>query len=109
MSIERMILRFSKANKTDRHVAAYLANLDTTVQSRNRQVIDLLAAAIESTEKEQADTALVERIRQVFREEVQAVPVLAGPPAVCSFATELTAEEETRNAASVLADLEMFG
>ncbi len=109
MSIQRVILRFSKGNSTDRRVIDYLEHLDTTEQSRNRQVIDLLAGAIDRLETQKQEDALVEKIRQIFREELPTMPVSSTPTAASAFSTELTEEEEARNAASVLADLELFG
>ena len=51
---------------------------------------------------------LLENIRQIFREEVQAVAVVSTPPAA-TVTTELTEEQKAENEKNVLADLEMFG
>lgn len=54
------------------------------------------------------DEVLLENIRQIFREEVQSVAVVSPPPAATSVSLELTEDEKAENAASVLADLDMF-
>ncbi len=109
MSMDRLHLRFNKKNEADRKVVAYLESMDVCHQSRNRQVIDLLAGAIDRLETQKQEDALVEKIRQIFREELPTIPVSATPTAAPAFSIELTEEEAARNAASVLADLELFG
>ena len=55
------------------------------------------------------DEVLLENIRQIFREEVQSVAFVLTPPTTTSVSLELTEDEKSENAASVLADLDMFG
>ncbi len=87
MSIQRVILRFSQRNSADRRVIAYLEQLDTTEQSRNRQMIDLLADAIGRLETQKQEDTLAEKIRQIFREELPTIPVSAMPTAAAAFST----------------------
>lgn len=107
MSIYRMSLRFNTDDETERKAAEYLQNLDC---SRNRFVIGLIADHIERTEKGQSDDVLIEKIRLMFREEIQDISVVTAiPKDTAANVTELTEVEQAENAASVLADLEMFG
>ncbi len=107
MSIYRMSLRFNTDDETERKAAEYIQGLDC---SRNRFVIGLIADHIERTEKEQSDDTLIEKIRLMFREEIQDISVVtATPKDTAANVTKLTEDEQAENAASVLADLEMFG
>ncbi len=108
MSMDRLHLRFNRKNEADRKVVAYLESMDVRSQSRNRQVIEMLAECIDHREHPLVED-LADRVRQIFREELESIPVAATPVSAGMPSLELTEEEEARNAASVLADLEMFG
>lgn len=77
---------------------------------KNRFVIELIAAYIDSLNKAQQEVAFIEKIRLMFREEIADISVVAPEPKKTTTAvTELTDEQKVENAASVLDDLEMFG
>ena len=67
-------------------------------------------AVISYMNKESTDNeALLENIRQIFREEVQTVAVVSALPTAVAITAELPEEQKAENAKNVLADLEMFG
>lgn len=104
MSDYRINVRFHANVPDEKEAAEYLRGLN---KSRNKFIVDAVIAYIKrDTEK---DETLLENIRQIFREEVQSVAVASPPPATTSVSLELTKDEKSENAASVLADLDMFG
>ncbi len=104
MSDYRINVRFHADVPAEKEAAEYLQGLN---KSRNKFIVDAVIAYMKSdTEK---DEALLENIRQIFREEVQSVAVVKPPPATTSVSLELTEDEKSENAASVLDDLDMFG
>ena len=104
MSDYRINVRFHSDIPAEKEAAEYLQGLN---KSRNKFIVDAVIAYMKSdTEK---DEALLENIRQIFREEVQSVAVVSPPPPTASVSLELTEGEKSKNAASVLADLNMFG
>ena len=111
MCIYRMTLRFNLGDETERKTAAFLKGLDCSEhKSKNRFVIELIAACIDSLNKAQQEVAFIEKIRLMFREEIADISVVAPEPKKTTTAvTELTDEQKVENAASVLDDLEMFG
>lgn len=111
MSIYRMSLRFNLEDETERNAAEFLKQLDRKAyKSKNRFVIELIAAYIDSLNKNQQEDTLIEKIRLMFREEISdisiSVPAEKKPTVMDASMTE---EEKEENAASVLSDLEMFG
>lgn len=111
MSIYRMTLRFNLEDGTERKAAEFLQRLDREQhKSKNHFVIELITAYMGSLDKEQQEDAFVEKIRLMFREEIADISVVASEPKkATAVVTELTEEQKVENAASVLADLEMFG
>lgn len=57
------------------------------------------------SEQEQQEEAIIEKLRKMIREELQGFAV-ANPDS--EDKSEMTEDEETANAASVLDDLELF-
>ncbi|HCA28141.1 MAG TPA: hypothetical protein DEP23_00430 [Ruminococcaceae bacterium] len=108
MSIYRFTVRFNLENEQERRAAEYLISINRSdKKSRNRFVIETINAYFAELENEKQDNELLEKIRQMFREEVQVVPV-AYSLAPVSAKAELTETEKVKNAKSVLDDLEMF-
>lgn len=104
MSDYRINVRFHTDIPAEKEAAEYLQGLN---KSRNKFIVDAVIAYIKKdTEK---DEVLLENIRQIFREEVQSVAVITPSSATPSVSLELTEDEKSENAASVLADLDMFG
>jgi len=103
MSDYRINVRFHADVPAEKKAAEYLQTLN---KSRNKFIVD---AVIAYMNKESANNeTLLESIRQIFREEVQAV-VVSAPPTAVAVTAELTEEQKAENAKNVLADLEMFG
>lgn len=104
MSDYRINVRFHTDVPAEKNAAEYLQALN---KSRNKFIVD---AVIAYMNKESADNeTLLESIRQIFREEVQTVAVVATPSTAVAATAELTEEQKAENAKNVLADLEMFG
>ena len=90
--------------EAERNAAEYLRALG---RKRNRFIVK---AVLSQISKNSPDETLLERIRQIFREEVQTVSVVSSQPMPSlSVSTELTEEQKAENDKNVLADLEMFG
>lgn len=103
MSDYRINVRFHNDVPTERKAAEHLKTLK---KSRNKFIVDAVIAYINN---ETSDSVLLENIRQIFREEVQAVAVISTPPTAVTVTTELTKEQEEENTRNILADLDMFG
>ena len=73
-------------------------------------MVELIAAYADSLNKERLEDELLEKIRLMFREEIADISVVSPEQKKTTAAvTELTEEQKAENAASVLADLELFG
>ena len=106
-----MTLRFNLEDETERNAAEFLKQLDRKAyKSKNRFVVELIAAYADSLNKERLEDELLEKIRLMFREEIADISVVFPEQKKTTAAvTELTEEQKAENAASVLADLELFG
>lgn len=102
MSKYRINVRFDLDKPKEAKAAQYLQALD---KSRNAFMI----TAVLNEMQRQTSGVLLEDIRQVIREELQEVSFAAAPPVFEQVQPELTEEQQTENAKSVLDDLEMFG
>jgi len=109
MSSYRINVRFNLDDDTERKAAEYLQELySQEKKSRNRFIIEAVTAYMEQI-AEKDTVSLLQSIREIFREEIQDISIAV--PAECKTTvadTELTKEEQTKNAMSVLSDLEMF-
>ena len=103
MNDYRINVRFHANVPAEQKAAEYLQSLN---KSRNKFIVDAVIAYINN---ETSDGTLLENIRQIFREEVQAVAVVKAPPTAVTVTTELTEEQEEENKQIVLADLDLFG
>ena len=99
MSDYRINVRFHEDNEQEKQAAEFLKTLR---KSRNQFIVDAVIAHMDST-------SLLDNIRQIFREEVQSLPVSPVQPVHQAARTELTEEEKEENMKNVLADLDMFG
>ena len=100
MSVDRMTLRFSLENALERSAAEYLQGLKHG--DCNRFVVNAVLTRVRAENTNVVDPTLLDSIRRIFREEVQALP-----PTKESIVPALPAEEQDEQ--SVLDDLEMFG
>ena len=96
MGVYRTSVRFNLRNEQEKRAADYIRSLKHG--GGNRFIVDAVLAQIEGN----ADTRLVEHIRQMFREEIRAVSITAAPTAPVE--QELVPQAD----ASVLDDLKMF-
>ncbi len=103
MSDYRINVRFHEDVLAERKAAEHLKTLK---KSRNKFIMDAVIAYMNN---ETSDSDLLENIRQIFREEVQAVAVVSTPPTAVTVTTELTEEQEEENKRNILEDLDMFG
>ena len=100
MSVYRITVRFNLEDDEERGAAEYLQSLKHG--DCNRFVVSAVMARIRAQSANEADPTLLNSIRQIFREEVQALP-----PTKESTVPALPAEEQDDQ--SVLDDLELFG
>lgn len=104
MSDYRINVRFHTNVPAEKKAAEYLQSIN---KSRNKFIIE---AVIAYMNKDAYDNeALLESIRQIFREEVQTATIASAPSSAVTATAELTEEQKVQNAKNVLADLEMFG
>ena len=103
MSDYRINVRFHNDVPAEMKAAEHLKTLK---KSRNKFIVEAVIAYINN---ETSDGTLLENIRQIFHEEVQAVAVVSSPPTAVTVTPELTEEQEQVNKQIVLADLDMFG
>ena len=104
MSKYRINVRFDLGKPTEANAAQYLQALD---KSRNAFIVT--AVLNEMQRQSTTNGVLLDDIRQVIREELQEVSLVAAPPAFGQVQPELTEEQQAENEKSVLDDLEMFG
>ena len=100
MSVYRITVRFNLENREERGAAEYLQSLKHG--DRNRFVVGAVLSLIRDENTNAVDPTLLDSIRRIFQEEIQALPPFtetAGPA--------LPAEEQDDQ--SVLDDLELFG
>ena len=109
MSSYRINVRFNLEDEAERKAAEYLQELYCKEKkSRNRFIVEAVTAYMERIAEK--DTAsLLQSIREIFRERIQDISIAAPTQRKTAVTdTELTEEEQSENAMSVLADLEMF-
>ena len=100
MSVYRITVRFNLEDREERGAADYLQGLKHG--DRNRFVVGAVLDRIKEKHVGGADHALLNSIRRIFREEIQALP-----PVTETAGPALPAEEQDDQ--SVLDDLELFG
>ena len=100
MSVYRITVRFNLEDAGERGAAEYLQSLKHG--DCNRFVVNAVLTRVRAENTNVADPTLLDSIRRIFREEVQALP-----PTKESIVPALPAEEPDDQ--SVLDDLELFG
>ena len=106
----RINVRFNLENETDRMIVAYLDGLRGTQKvSRNQFIIN---AIYEQIVEGKRDTALIEQIRAVLREELSSISVaeISEEPSEPEpdFSFDVTDAEMEKNKDLLRAGLEMF-
>ena len=100
MSVYRITVRFNLEDREERGAAEYLQGLKHG--DCNRFVVNAVLAHIRDENANAVNPTLLDSIRRIFREEVQALP-----PTKESIVPTVPAEEQDEQ--SVLDDLELFG
>ena len=100
MSVYRITVRFKLEDPEQRSAAKYLQSLKHG--DCNRFVVNAVLARIRAENANAVDPTLLDSIRRIFREEVQALPSIAD-----AVLPVIPAEEQDEQ--SVLDDLELFG
>ena len=100
MSVYRITVRFNLEDPEERGAAEYLQSLKHG--DCNRYVVNAVLTRVRAENTNAVDPTLLDSIRRIFREEVQALPPITDAPVPV-----LPAEEQDDE--SVLDDLELFG
>ena len=111
MSEYRLNVRFNLSDTEHTAIIDYLNNLDKEkYRSRNQFIIDAIKSVIAYAENQTADDELLEKFREILKEELCGISVVASAPSPSSesFNMELTEEEKQKNDAEALAFLDMF-
>ena len=109
MSEYRINVRFNLSDTEHLAIIDYLNSLDKEkYKSRNQFIIDAIKSAIAYADRQTADDELLQKFREILKEELCGVSVTASAPSSESFNMELTEEEKQKNDAGAIAFLDMF-
>ena len=109
MSEYRINVRFNLSDTEHTAIIDYLNSLDKEkYKSRNQFIIDAIKSAIAYEEKQTADDELLQKIREILKEELTNISVVASVPSSVGIDMELTEEQKLKNDAEALAFLDMF-
>ena len=107
----RLNVRFRLEDDAQRRAAEFLEQLDRKQYgSRNAFAVQAICAFVEQILDGNPNASLLGDIRQIFREEVSSLQMVAPPedPAPKTLDVELTQAQKETNARNVLAALEAF-
>ena len=109
MSEYRINVRFNLSETEHTSIIDYLNSLDKEkYKSRNQFIIDAIKSAIAYAEKQTSDDELLEKFREILKEELSGISVTASVPSSAGIDMELTEEQKLKNDAEALAFLDMF-
>ena len=109
MSEYRINVRFNLSDTEHTAIIDYLNSLDKEkYKSRNQFIIDAIKSAIAYEEKQTADDELLDKFREILKEELCSISVAVSVPSSESIDVGLTEEEKLKNDAEALAFLDMF-
>ena len=109
MSEYRINVRFNLSDTEHTAIIDYLNSLDKEkYKSRNQFIIDAIKSTIAYEEKQTADDELLDKFREILKEELTNISVVTSVPSSDSFSMELTEEEKQKNDAGAIAFLDMF-
>ena len=109
MSEYRINVRFNLSDIEHTAIIDYLNSLDKEkYKSRNQFIIDAIKSAIAYEEKQTADDELLQKFREILKEELTNISVVASVPSSVGINMELTEEQKLKNDAEALAFLDMF-
>ena len=109
MSEYRINVRFNLSDTEHKAIIDYLNSLDKEkYKSRNQFIIDAIKLAIAYADRKTADDELLEKFREILKEELCGISVTASAPSSAGIDMELTEEQKLKNDAEALAFLDMF-
>ena len=110
MSEYRINVRFNLSDTEHTAIIDYLNSLDKQkYKSRNQFIIDAIKFAIAYAEKQTSDDELLQKFREILKEELCGISVDASsPPSSVGIDMELTEAQKLKNDAEALAFLDMF-
>ena len=109
MSEYRINVRFNLSDTEHTTIIDYLNSLDKEkYKSRNQFIIDAIKSAIAYAEKHTTDDELLNKFREILKEELSGISVASAIPSSAGIDMELTDEQKLKNDAEALAFLDMF-
>lgn len=109
MSEYRINVRFNLSDTEHTAIIDYLNRLDKEkYRSRNQFIIDAIKSAIAYEEKQTADDELLQKFREILKEELCSISVVVSTPSSAGIDMDLTEEQKLKNDAEALAFLDMF-
>lgn len=109
MNEYRINVRFNSSDTEHKAIIDYLNSLDKEkYKSRNRFIIDAIKSAIACEKKQTADDELLQKFREILKEELCGISVAVTVPSSASIDMDLTEEQKQKNDAEALAFLDMF-
>ena len=109
MSEYRLNIRFNLSDTEHTTIIDYLNSLDKEkYKSRNQFIIDAIKSAIAYADRQTADDELLNKFREILKEELSGISVASAIPSSASIDMELTEEQKLKNDAEALAFLDMF-
>ncbi len=109
MNEYRINVRFNLSDTEHTAIIDYLNSLDKEkYKSRNQFIIDAIKSAIAYANKQISDDELLEKFREILKEELCGISVAASAPSSAGIDMELTEEEKQKNDAGAIAFLDMF-
>lgn len=110
MSEYRINVRFNLSDTEHTAIIDYLNSLDKEkYKSRNQFIIDAIKSAIAYEEKQTADDELLDKFREILKEELTNISVvMSASPSSAGIDMELTEEQKLKNDAEALEFLDMF-
>ena len=109
MSEYRINVRFNLSDTEHTAIIDYLNSLDKEkYKSRNQFIIDAIKSAIAYADMQTADDELLEKFREILKEELSGISVASAISSSAGIDMELTEEQKLKNDAEALAFLDMF-
>ena len=109
MSEYRINVRFNLSDTGHTAIIDYLNSLDKEkYKSRNQFIIDAIKSAIANADKQTADDELLNKFREILKEELSGISVASAISSSSGIDMELTEEQKLKNDAEALAFLDMF-
>ncbi len=109
MSEYRINVRFNLSDTEHTAIIDYLNSLDKEkYKSRNQFIIDAIKSAIAYADRQTADDELLQKFREILKEELSGISVASAVPSSAGIDMELTEEQKQKNDAGAIAFLDMF-